>query len=417
MIPLADLLKLVFGSLADMVREPWTLLPLVLVAGLIAAQYRRMAAVEAALYGVPLHTVREQFWSSLLAGVAGGAIASLLFLVLGVSLPESGILSVWVLALLLMLIHPRFLCFSYAGGIVSLSSLLFGFPAVNVGGLMGLVALLHLVEAVLIRFTGARQATPIFVKRRDGRVVGGYALQKFWPVPFFAVLALTVPEFVVAPESSVAMPDWWPLIGAGTETTNNLMYFLFPVAAGLGYGDVAITTTPQQKARQTSNHLLVYSSALLILAVLADTHKAWAFAAALFSPLAHEIVIRLGQRREEIGEPLFTEDRGAMVLATIPGSVASYLGLQSGDIIRRFNGYPILERSDLARAMYPWALHVEMLVENAFTGEQRTVRHVGKVPPLGVILVPDQSAGSVVQFGRLGPLGRWLSQMRRRFSA
>lgn len=401
------------GSLLELARQPEMLLPLAIVLLLILAQYRRIAGMERALYGAVLHPPGEQLVHSLVTGMAGGILASLLFLILGIALPDSGILPVWILALVLMLIHPRFLCFSYAGGLVALSYLLFGFPHVNVAGLMGLVAILHLVEAVLIRFTGGLRAMPVFVRHHDGRVVGGFALQKFWPVPFFALLALVAPE-LASPGTGVVMPDWWPLIGA---VGSGGMYVLFPVAAALGYGDMAVTSTPQQKARRTSNHLFAYSVGLLVLAVLATNHTAWAFVAALYSPLAHEWVIYAGRRSERIGEPLFSEDRGVMVLATLPGSVGAALDLRAGDIIRRFNGQPIRHQEDLMEAMNPWALNVELHIENGLTGEHRVIRHPGKVPPLGVILVPSRNDGGVVHFGRLGPLGRWLARQRARFSA
>lgn len=417
MIPIRDLLRIVFDTLLQVVREPWTLMPLALVVLLISMQYRRIARMERALFGMVLHRPQDRLMVSLGAGLVGGLVATVVFLFLGISLPETGILPVWMLSLILMLIHPRFLCFSYSGGIVALSSLLFGVPNVNVGGLMGLVAVLHLVEAVLIRFTGARDAMPIFVRHTDGQVVGGFALQRFWPMPFFAVLAIAIPEQMAVLGGGVAMPDWWPLIGFGSQVPagHELMYYLLPVAAALGYGDLAVTKTPQEKARTTSNYLFLYSVGLLILAVLVPRHVAWAYAAALFSPLAHEFLIKMGQRSERIGAPVYTNAHGPMVLATLPGSVAHSLGLQAGDIIHRVNGYRVRSREEINFAISPWALEVEMLVERP-TGEQKVLRHHGKVPPLGLIMVPGPGERSLVQFGRLGPLGRWLARLKTKFS-
>ena len=45
------------------------------------------------------------------------------------------------------------------------------------------------------------------------------------------------------------MPDWWPLIKPGHHMDpDQLTYVLFPVIAALGYGDLAATTRPQEKA-------------------------------------------------------------------------------------------------------------------------------------------------------------------------
>lgn len=417
MIPLLDLVRIVLESILQTLAEPWSLLPMAVVLLLIGMQYRRAAALERALFGTVLHSPFDQLLTSLWVGLGGGLVATLLFLCLGISLPETGLLHVWVLALILMLIHPRFICFAYAGGIVALSSLLFDYPQVHVGGIMGLVAVLHLVEAVLIRLTGARGATPVFVRHTDGRVVGGFAMQRFWPVPFFAVLGLLLPEGLANLEAGVAMPDWWPLIGTENEVPAGmqLMYYLLPVAAALGYGDLAVTQSPEEKARRTSNHLFAYSLVLLALAILATQHRLWAYVAALFSPLAHEWVIRVGQRSERTGEPVFTNARGPMVMATVPGSPAESMGLRAGDIIHRVNGYWVRTGGDVLSAITPWSFGVEMLVE-ATDGTQRVARYEGKVPPLGLILAPDEGARSVVRFGRLGPLGRFLRGLRTRFS-
>lgn len=416
MLPLGDLLEILLLSTVQILLQPFLLVPLLLVLLLVWMQYRRIAATERAFYGVSLSSPGEQLLFSLGVGLVGGLFATLVFVLLGIALPETGILPVWLLALLLMLVHPRFVCFAYAGGIVALSSLIFGFPEMNVAGLMGLVAVLHLVEAVLIRLTGPRFAMPVFARHGE-RIVGGFALQKFWPVPFFALLALLVPEQLPSVPGTVEMPDWWPLIGFGGEVGFNyqLIYSLFPVAAALGYGDIAITSTPENKARYTSNLLLMYSSVLLCLSVLATHHVAFAYAAALFSPIAHELLIKVGQRREQTGQPLYTNAKGPMVLATLPGSPAETMGLQAGDVIHRVNGYWVTSQRDIIDAISPWAFEVEILVERG-SGEQEVLRYLGKVPPLGLIMVPEHPVRGVVQLGRPGPLGRWVARLRGKSS-
>ena len=319
------------------------------------------------------------------------------------------------LALILMLVHPRFVCFA-AGGIVACrrsSSV----SADERGRAHGPRRRVAFGRAVLIRFTGSRFAMPVVANHR-GRLVGGFALQKFWPVPFFALLALVVPEQMASVTGTVEMPGWWPLIGFSGETgvTYQVIYSLFPVAAALGYGDIAITSTPESKARFTSKLLLLYSLLLLALAVLATQHPVFAYAAAVFSPVGHELLIKVGQRREQAGQPLYTNARGPTVLATVPGSPAEAMGLRAGDVIRKVNGYWVTSPDDILYAVTPWAFEVEMLVERT-NGEQEVLRHLGRVPPLGLIMVPDRPVRGVVDLGRPGPLGRWLARLRGKSSA
>ena len=46
------------------------------------------------------------------------------------------------------------------------------------------------------------------------------------------------------------MPDWWPLVKPAGDM-DNLMFLLLPVLAALGYSDVAITNSPQEKSRHS----------------------------------------------------------------------------------------------------------------------------------------------------------------------
>src|SRR5690606_12129243 len=94
----------------------------------------------------------------------------------------SGILYLWMIALSLSLFNLRYLCFSYAGGIVALMNLIFGFPSINPIGIIALVGILHLVESLLIWLDGFSDAVPVFLKRKDGNIVGGYIMNRIWPL-------------------------------------------------------------------------------------------------------------------------------------------------------------------------------------------------------------------------------------------
>ncbi len=415
MFPIGELTLMVLKSAVVSMTEPSFLLIFGAVLFLVYTQYRRMAAAELQMYGTIINPPGAQLLNAIWAGLAGGAVGTVLFVFPGIALPGPGIYYIWMIALLLALIHPRFICFAYGGGLVALSSLLFGEPQINVGALMALVAVLHLVEAVLIRLQGARNVTPVYTRRSDGRVVGGFLLQKFWPLPFVALLGVIVAGEL--PEGAgLAMPNWWPLIGAPDASRPGLSSFfmLLPVVAALGYGDIALTSSPQAKARRTSQHLLIYSLCLLFLAALANTHFLWALAAALFSPLAHELVIYLGRYQEEKGEPVYTAEKGAVILAVLPDSPASAMGLRPGDIIRTVNGYPIANRHDVLQAVSPWAFELTVEVEDGTTGEKRVVRHQGRVPPIGVIFAPE---GHEQPFMHLNQPGWIVRLWRRRMQA
>jgi hypothetical protein len=198
---------------------------------------------------------------------------------------------------------------------------------------LALVACLHITESVLIFISGRYGAVPIILRRDDGRLVGAFTLQNFWPLPLALLLAF-IPE-AAPPAELIKMPDWWPLLPmqeqppAGTEWT----YRMLPVVAALGYADIAAASTPARRRRKSAAHLALYSLTLLALAVLSARHPWLQFFAAVLSPLGHELLIQLDNRSEMRGEPRFVPPaRGVMVLDTVPATPARQAGLRPGDI-------------------------------------------------------------------------------------
>ena len=418
MFPWRELIELILRSVPVFLQRGELLIIFLVVLLLVHAQYQRVAQVERAAFGQPLTDPTRNTLIALLYGLGGGVLGTAAFVFLGISLVEVGVLYLWMLALVLMALHPRFVCFAYAGGILSLTNLLFGWPALSVPAVMGLVSILHLVEALLIWVHGPQDASPVYVRRSDGRVVGGFTLQKFWPLPFIALVGFVMAQDLLT-DAVLAMPDWWPLIEPLGEAPEGqtYVYVLFPVVAALGYGDIAITRSPREKARRTAGALLAYSATLLALALLGVRHPLWQWLAALFSPLGHELVIYLGRWAEERGEPLFDGNRGAVVLGVFPGSPAAEMGLRTGDVIRQVNGYPVNSKADLAAVLSPWAVGVTVEVENITDGTRRTVQYPGKVPPLGVILAPAGADPGFMDMGDRRNYGWLLRRLSRRIAA
>ncbi|NLM54125.1 MAG: PDZ domain-containing protein, partial [Firmicutes bacterium] len=239
-----ELAKLVLRTLPLMFTDITYLLILGVVFVFVYRQYQKVQLYEKRLFGLDRINPLIDTATAVIYGLIGGLVATTLFLTLGVSLSDSGIAYLWMTALLLMLIHPRFLCFSYAGGLIGLLSLLFGFPQVNIASLMALVAILHMAEALLIAIDGYHNASPIYFKRGE-QVVGGFSLQKFWPVPFVALLGLVILESGLDLDV-VTMPDWWPLFSSSSQVGEgqSMIYMLFPVVAALGYSDLATADLP-----------------------------------------------------------------------------------------------------------------------------------------------------------------------------
>lgn len=395
--------------------EPAFAIAFWMVVLLVFFQYRRVAGIEERLHGFvknqPMsHTVR-----AIAEGLVGGLIGSFILVFVGVSLSSAGIPYLLPLALLLYLVSPRLMCFSYAGGIVAVSSLLFGFPRVNVGGIMALVGILHLTESLLIWLSGHTCATPVMIRNQRRELVGAFSLQKFWPVPIVVLVLLSMPE-PGALGGLIQMPDWWPLLRADTiQDPTRAVYALLPVMAAVGYAEVAITAVPREVSRRTAVRLSGYSLILLALAVWAS-RSAWGlWPAALFGPLGHELVVRRSLRREMRGEPwLRPGGPGMRILDVMPGSPAERMGLHPGDVLLAINGQPVAYPEDIGRLLGEPYFWLELEVRRP---DGRTERPLwrGTVDRLGVVpLSVYQTEAAEVRPAR-SPLLAWLAAWQRRW--
>lgn len=324
---------------------------------LVTLQYRRLIEQEAKIYGIS-EVKREVFYQRILTslgyGIVGGLGASFIFIFLGVTLTDIGIGYLWIVAILGLLVNMRFLCFSYAGGIVSLSSLIFGWPAVNISSILALVAILHLVESMLIRVSGDQDALPVVTRDKSGLLSGGFILQKLWPLPVVAMLVMAISTRDLT-EDLIHMPNWWPLITPLIESPpgKELIFFLLPVAVGLGYGDLALAHSPKERVKITSRDLFFYSVILLLLAVGSSFYPLLLPLGALFSFLGHELVIHKGLKMEKDSPPAYPLPKeGLLVHGVYPQSRAHRAGFTTGDILLTFNGHPFHEPFGLRRLIY-----------------------------------------------------------------
>lgn len=370
-----------------------------MVTGITAFMYNKNAKLEDTMLGyrVPLW---EKVIYSLLAGLLGGLLASSISVFLGITIEQyighrgafnSGISYIWVIALLLSLLNPRYLCFSYAGGIVALMNLITGFPSINAIGIMALVGILHLAESLLIWIDGHSSAVPAFFKLKNGEVVGGYIMNRIWPLP---MLVLFVALTAGGVGDSVSMPEWWPIIKQSGAPIDNLMYIMQPIPVVLGYGDIAITKNPVRRCRDSAVRLAVYSIVLIGLSAAASKISVFAYIAAIFAPVGHELLILYNQKEEERGRPYFAKgDKGLKVLYCKKDSPGGKMNIEPGDTIIGINNIEIDSEVELKEILsgYPPYIWVDILKAD---GRRKTLEYKDYekgISNLGVIIVPDRA--------------------------
>jgi hypothetical protein len=352
--PLLSMTQHLLQSLPQLLFSAWAILLLAIAALIVFTQYRRIALMEAELFGVPKRSPLMQTQASLLAGMVGGLAASLLLSTAGVGMVEvpgatSALLYLWPVSIVLGAINPRLICFAYSATIVSLSHLLFGWPQIDIPSVLGIVAVLHMVEAMLIWASGAQCPTPLSIAGRGDEPVPGFLLQRFWPVP------LVIPLFSWESASAVNMPGWWPLLkpdSASMLGSVHLGWEFLPLVVVLGYSDLAISDPPDSRVRQSSSLMLLYSGILLFLAITGSYFRPLLWLGVLFSGLGHEAMVVLAGRLQMTGEPyLQRPERGLGILDVLPGSPAARAGLRSGMVIVTVDDYEVHTRADLHEAL------------------------------------------------------------------
>ena len=365
------------------------------VQSLIYIQYRRVAKMEKRLLGQEKTTANKRVLASLGVGMIGGILGTVVVAILGIAIEIRDLKFILPLAILLMLINVRYLCFSYAGGLISIFSLIFGFPKLNVSSIIALVAILHLIESILIWIDGHSDPTPVFLEHDRYGTIGGFTLQRFWPIPFAVLLVL------LSGSTETNLPGWWPLFISPDLNLNDITILPTVVIAALGYGDIAITSSPKEKSQKSSLRIAGYSIILLILAGISTYIYAFKFIAALFAPIAHEALILYSQKEEKSRRPIYRKyHRGLTVLDIKKDSIGEKMGIKPGFVILKANNYSINEKEDLYYVLnqFPKYLTIEGLGQG---GSKVTLQYkdlYNGINRIGVIIIPRNS-GFIVSSG------------------
>ena len=361
-----------------------------LMAGIVYLQVRLRAKQKEEMFQITGEPVLPVVIKIILAGLLGGMLASILLAVLGVTVERTGLKWLWVLALLMMTIRQRFFCFAYAGGILSIVHLLAGWPDIDIGQLLAMVAVLHAVEGFLVLLTGHFHALPLYLKEDDGTITGGFFLQMTWPLPLIMLFVMAGSHSL--PEAGFfVFPQWWPVIG-NEGISGNQFYLFLPVLAALGYSDKAVHIRMEEKTRRSAGLLLVYSTLLLGMIWITEGCGYWKMLPALFAPSGHEAMFWTGCKREDAqrGYPYRAPDKGVGILDVRYGSPAAKAGLRREDVLLSLNGEVIRDRRhffELTRTL-PDVVRVEYLRKGM--QRQRCMIMAGALHT-GILTMPDEA--------------------------
>ena len=257
---------------------------------------------------------------------------------------------IFLLSIVFMFFNQRFICFSYSGSVLGIVSIVLGFFAVtlkmpnldllkiDIVALMSMIAVLHFVEGLLIIIDGNTGYIPVFTNR-DGKIIGGFALQRYWalPVALFFVLHNTSN---IGVSWQVPMPNWWPLIKNSLPSSilKSAVVALVPFYGMIGYNSITFTRDKKEKTLISGSLTIIYSLALFGLAQLATLNIYFKILVLIFAPLAHEGIIIFQRQIELKGSPKYiSSEDGIMVLEVAPNSPANEMGISTGDLLVEVN--------------------------------------------------------------------------------
>jgi hypothetical protein len=339
------------------------------------------------------------FW-----GLVAGLLVSAIMLFLGASFQLQMIPVLWMIAFLLMLFRLRFVCFAYVVGLIvvvqpiaeqfpnlqehdSLNWFISPLIEADMYSLILLVGVLHVMEGLLVRWQGSRMATPMFFKSKRGKLIGGYHMQRFWPVPLL-LIAPWVGDYTI-----------WEILTDPKLLETLLIFLPFPVI--IGFSDMTVTQLPAEKARSTANGLLLYGVFVIGLAFLVLNVAGTAIVAGLLMMIAHESLRWFARAKERKLLPLFTNSNlGMKILAVLPGSAAAQLGIMPGETIHKVNGVQVQSRQELYEAMNKNSAYCKLEVIN-LDGQVKFLNRAmfaGEHHQLGIVLSPDDD---VVNYARM----------------
>lgn len=323
----------------------------ILVLTVIYLQYYKIGKLEKENLGYRRSPFSKLVISTIW-GVLGGIITTIIFIYMGIVAIPLEFMYILTVSIVLSLINTRFMCFSYGGSVISLVSLLFGFPKIHISQVMSIVAVLHIVESLLIFFDGKSSLLPIFIESND-RIIGGFNMNRFWPIPF----VIFIGDSLIHPITLIAI---------------------------LNYGDYSVTSYPKRKVIKTSIILFLYSIILLYISKNVDNQ----YIPPLFALFGHEFIILQNKFIEEKKIPIFTPlNKGVKVVYVEPKSIAFKLGVKIGDVVLKINGLETNNNKDLDHIMKISSNSYKILLFNRKKGLYNK-EYKGNKKTLGLIVVP-----------------------------
>lgn len=386
-------------SIAYIVLEPYLIFILTILGVVLYFNNKKLSLMQRMIVGQRVNSALELTLSQIVLGIIAGIVASILLSYSGIVFDEnSGIELLFLISIMLMFIKPKFMCFSYSGSILGLLSIITGafnivasdgtkILNINILMLMSFIGILHIVEAFLVMIDGSRGAIPVF-SSMDGVIAGGYVLKRRWVLLISILSAYSISSYTGGMES-INTPSWWPLISNSNSLNllKTMVIATLPFFGIIGYSTVTFTRRKEEKVISSGIHILIFGFLLVIVAQVSKFGIFGEVFVIIFTPMAHELMLKLQVKSEGNKKPIFISDEvGFSVLEVVRYSEAYDLGLRAGDKILSINNLKIESEAEVYRALREPNRKVKILSLKG--NEREVITRQGQEERSGVLLVP-----------------------------
>lgn len=163
-------------ALSGIIIDPFFFGILVIIGIIFYWKNLRVAKMQKMILGESINSPLELTLSQFALGIIAGIILGFVCNFLGIIFREnSGIATLFIISIILMVIKPRFACYSYGASILGFISLLYKYVImrgkttnnlnIDIIMLVTFVGILHIIEGLLVIIDGSKGSIPVFSKK------------------------------------------------------------------------------------------------------------------------------------------------------------------------------------------------------------------------------------------------------------
>lgn len=397
-------------AIAELLTEPLSLFMLFILATILYNQNKKISNMQKMIIGQKIDSAFELTISQIVIGIFAGALVSIALSYIGVVFYENSMIYlVFFISMLFMFIDPRYVCFSYSGAVLGMTSFLLTEASkllnipnmdpfkIDIAALMSMVAIFHLMEGILVMVDGKRGAIPVFTNK-DDKIVGGFVFKRYWAVPIALLFLVTSKGLIDSSTVSIPTPNWWPLIkgSISSKVLKTAVVSMIPFYGILGYSSTTFTKSKQEKSISSGLYLIGYGAILLAISQLIVFGVIFKILVLIFAPFGHELMLNYQKHREINDKPKYVSDgEGIMVLEVCPNSTARDMKIKSGDTILEINSNVICSEQDLLINLQNSTrlLAIKVKRENGNI-EEMDNKEYNRQRKLGIVYVPKKIPGN-----------------------